>query len=353
MEASNTQFINFETLGAMGIPFRKIMAYLLPSDAINFASTNKTIRYYSLIESRTLINIQEFGQFNMDLFPEYISTQEVDAVHRVFPYLRKLKINMTFAKDHFLDDISKFENLQKLSVWLDDFDVNYNLNGAPIRAVTCRMEYFTSNRDALYSLLWQIKRTKILSLYNGQISLQTMLLIETRELTTLKICNSIIDNIARLSQYLLHNTNLSHLKLASENYLVSPYPIVVANNFINGLTPDNTLNLKRFCFTMDQNWNIRYHNIKLLRNLTKLEIYYSVQHRGLNLDRLISIAGSLGSRIEVTFIEFIERYKIFNHDVFESTRRKSYFYRNIIESMDKYMEIKPINYQTLRGELDF
>lgn len=271
MESLNEQFIDFEKLGEASVPFRQILSYLTLPDAINLASTNKTIRYYSIYESRTLTNIQEFSQFNLDLFPGNISRNEINAVHRVFPSLMKLKVNLSFAHDHFLDEISKFEQLYKLSAYLDESDVNYNLNGASIHTVTCKMGYFTSNRDALYSLLWQIRDTKSLSIFNGEISTQTILLMETRNLEILKIQNSIIDRVVRLSQYLLNSTNLTYIKLVSANYLVSPYPIVLADSFINGLTSDNRLILKRFSFTMDQNWNIRYQNIRLLRNLTKLK----------------------------------------------------------------------------------
>lgn len=350
MEPPNEQFLNFDRLGNMGIPLRAILSYLNIYDAINLASTNSLIRDHSVRESRSLTNIDRFNRFNLDLFPGRISKEEIDAVYRVFPKLTKLRINMSFAEDHLLDELRKFEYLHKLSVYLDERDTNYNIDSIQIKAITCRIAYFNSSRDPLYSLLWQIRGTKILSLYNGEITTRTIILIETRDLETLKIHNSIIEKPNRLTEYLLRTTNLTYLKLTAENFLISPYPIIIANNFINGLTTNSQSSLKRFCFTLDQNRNIMYQNIRYLKNLRKLEIYYSVQLRGLNLDRIINIAGSL-NEVEVIFIEYIEKYKLYNENIFQSICRKSYFYKSYIESMDKYMEVRALDYTNLRREL--
>lgn len=351
MELPHEPLIDFELLGCMGVPLSIILSYLEPHDTINFASTNKIIKFYCLIESKNLARIEEKGQIDLDILPGYITKQEIDAVHRIFPSLTKITISLSYAYDHLLDELSKFEKLNKLSIYLNETDNNYNIDGAIIREITCRMSYLTSNRDALYSLLWQIRGTKSLSLYNGEITRRMTLLIQTRELETLKIRNTIIELPTRLTSILLNSTSLIYLKLITNNYLTAPFPVIVANNFINGVLPRNRLILRKFCFTMDQNWNIAYQNLRLLRHLSKLEIYYSVQTRGLNLDRLIHIAGSL-NYVEVTFIEFVERYKIFNRRTLEITRRKSEFYREVIESMDKYMEIKTVDYIALARELD-
>lgn len=334
----------------MGIPLKAILSYLTVYDAINLASTNTLIRNHSVRESRSLTYIEQFSRLNLDLFPDQISREEIDAVYRVFPRITKLRINMTFAADHLLDELRKFEHLHKLSVYLDEKDINYNTEGAEIKAVTCRLKYFNSNSDALYSFLWQIRGTKILSIYNGEITTRTIMLIITRNLETLKIHNSIIEKPTRLTEYLIGTNNITYLKLTAENFLISPYPIIIANNFINGITPENKSELKRFCFTLDQNRNIMYQNLRYLRNLRKLTIYYSVQLRGLNLDRVINIAGSLG-QVDVIFIEYLEKYKIYNEQIFQNICRKSYFYKNVIESMDKFIEVKALDYTSIRREL--
>lgn len=350
MEAPNNLSLDFDRLGNVSIPLRAILSYLNVHDRINFASTNTIIRDHAIRESRTLANIDRFGRFNLDLFPDTVSKEEIDAVHRVFPRVTKLRINLFYAEDHLLDELRKFEYLIKLSVYLTDEDTNYNSVGTHIRAVTCRANYFHSNHDAIFNFLRQIRGTKSISLYNGEITLPTQLLIETRDLETLKIHNSIITKPARLTEYLNRSTNLTYLKLTAENCLVSPYPIMVATNFINNILPRNRSNLTRLCFTLDQNRNASYQNLKLLRNLNKLEVYYSAQIKGLNLDKLINIASSLIG-VETTFIEYLEKYKIFNNQTLEDATRKSYFYKNVIES--KRMIVKSLDYTQVRRELQF
>lgn len=134
-----------ETLGDYDIPMRMTIAHLNFIDVINLASTSQTMRTIVMQRSKSLQSIEKYGCFNLDLFHEIpITKTEIDTIYRIFPELRHLRIDLTFADNHLLDNIRKFKKLEKISVYLRSCDTNENKIGANIRSVTIRSKYYTS-----------------------------------------------------------------------------------------------------------------------------------------------------------------------------------------------------------------
>lgn len=92
---------------------RKIIENLTTTDQIHLAATCKNIKAY--IQSLpTQSYIQTFKTFNLDIFPRFISNAEIDVLYTVYPCLEILKLDLNFARDHFLDSLQKFKHLKKL-----------------------------------------------------------------------------------------------------------------------------------------------------------------------------------------------------------------------------------------------
>lgn len=337
----------FEIMARHEIPLHKILIDLSLIDQVKFASTNKKIKECALTHSKILRNLEERSCFNLDLFPNMLITgMEIQTVHRTFENLTKLKIDMSFAGHSFLDEIRIFKNLKKISVYIGPGDHNYNQEGAYVEAVTIKAKFLSANTDVIYSLLRQIKGMKIVSIYNGYISLGLTRLLEIVKLRKLKIHNSCIKSCYYFIKFLLEAKTLEYLKITSDNYSITPEPTFVASDVISQLDT-HELNLKYLSFTVDTCCRVKYEHLVHLKKLEKLVIYYSVQNQTLNLEKLINIVESM-ENVEAIFIEFVDKCRLFNRAMFETTERKSYFFRNIIQSTNRYIEVREINFNELR-----
>lgn len=339
----------FEIMARHEIPLHKILFDLSLIDQVKFASTNTKIKECALTHSKILRNIEERSFFNLDLFPNMvIEREQIQTVHRTFGNLTKLKIDMAFAEHSFLDEIRIFKNLKKISVYIGLGDHNYNREGAYIEAVTIKAKFLNSNTDVIYSLMRQIKGMKVISLYNGNISLGLTRLMEIIKLRKLKIHNSSIKSCYYFIKFILEAKSLEYLKITSDNYGITPEPIFVASDIISQLNAYE-LNLKYFSFTVDTCCKVKYEYLVHLKKLQKLVIYYSVQNQTLNLAKLINVVEKM-ENVETIFIEFVDKCRLFNRAMFEATERKSYYFKNIIKSTSRYIEVREINFDELRQD---
>lgn len=67
----------------------------------------------------------------------------------------------------------------------------------------------------------------------------------------------------------------------------------------------------------------------------------------MNIGKLINIAEQL-INVKTIFIEYVEKYKIRDEDDLDLSEKLSYYYKNIIESRNNFLEVIPINYKTYR-----
>lgn len=341
----------FMKLSRCEIPMHMILLELSLVDQVKFASTNSKIQECAKLHSQMLRGIDERSCFNLDVFPIIpIAKEEIDTVHRTFKDLKKLKIDMSFANDNFLDEIRVFKNLEKISIYMGIGDTNYNQYGAYLKSVTVKAKFIFADTDVIWSLMKQIKGTKTISIYNGTISLGLISLFEEQKLHKLKVHNAIIRSCFYFVKYLLEAKTLEHLKLTSENYMMTPHPIVIMSDVISQLD-HYELNLKYLAFTVDTCCKVRYELLRCLKKLEKLEIYYSVQGQTLNIQKLINITSSM-KNVETTFIEYFDKNQVFSRAMFDASEGKSHYFKNMIESMDKYMEVRSVDYEQLRLETE-
>lgn len=153
-------------------------------------------------------------------------------------------------------------------------------------------------------------------------------------------------NGAYMIKTILNNTNLKYLSLRTDNFILSPYPVVIASDVISQLDKYK-LNLEKIDFTIDPNCRIKYDNLKYLKELKKMKVYFSVQSNNLNISKLIDIAEKL-TNVKTIFVEYVERYKILNEADWELSEKLSYYYKNIIESKNNFLEVTSINYKIYR-----
>lgn len=306
----------------------------------------KEIKTTIIKNSTSLNNIVNFKAFNLDLFPDFIGEKEIITIYRVFPDVQKLKVNLTFSHNGLLDNLRRFQKLRKLSFYLNTGDKNINRHTLSVKAITCKARFYKSDTDSIFAFITQFDSFKVFSIYGGNITIRIITLLELRKIVTLKIQNSIIRNGAYMIRTILNNNNLKYLSLRTDNYILSPYPVVVASDVISQL--DNfKLNLERLTFTVDPDCRIRYENLRHLTSLKKMNVYFSVQGNNLNISKLINIAEKL-TNVKTIFIEYVEKHKIRGEGDLNLSEELSYYYKNIIESRNNFLEVTPINYKTYR-----
>lgn len=200
-------------------------------------------------------------------------------------------------------------------------------------------------------MLEQFSHFETISLYKGFISPQTLLLLESKNLVGLKLQNVTITEhkFWLMIKQILENKNLRKLKMVSHDYEKFPHPIMIMSDIVGHL-PNCTLNIEFLKFTLDQHTRILYRNLRQLKKLKKLTIFYNVQESTYNLDEIILMTASL-SDVEVKFIEYVCRYNtdFYTAKMVRRSKDKSIYYLNVIESIDKYMDVFPINYDEYFG----
>lgn len=112
------------------------------------------------------------------------------------------------------------------------------------------------------------------------------------------------------------------------------------------------LTLKRLTFTVDPINQVKYENLKYLKELTNLKIYYSAQNNPVNLGKIINTVASL-KNVETIFVEYLEKNRIFNEDDLKYVEERSFYYKNVICSNDKYLEVLPIDFKVIRQNMNF
>lgn len=353
METNYT--FDFVRLGILGEPLNIILRRLTPSEIIRFASTNSEIRRVCFSESKHLRQIEQSGTINLNIFQERINTEIIEAIYYVFENLEKIIVRLANVENGFLDNLRKFSTLRKLSIHLVLDDDVSNRHGLNMREVTIKAEYLNTrfNRDAMYALLWQIRGVKRISIYNGHLDRRLIFLLSSRNLSILKVNNSIIPNPIHMSNMILENSNLLYLKLVSQNHLTAPFPSYAMRDFISQLPYNRNLTIDRLSYSINSDPNIiLFCNLRYLKHLRDMTVYFSVQSSCDNLERLIYYAATL-RRVNVKFIEFVEKFRILNRNILDTMQRESNYFKNVVESMDNFMTIVPVNFDTLRSELNF
>lgn len=342
--------IDLIKLGLMGPPLKIILQHLALPDKIILASTNKQLKQLCFIECRDLRHLDQLQKLDLQIFTEPITQDIVNAINRVFPNLTKIVARLSKVENGFLDFIRIFSKLNKLTVYLSVDDSISNRHGINLQQVTIKAEFYNfKTRDVIYSLLWQIRGTKRLSIYNGQLDRRLIYLLSTRNLEVLKLQNCMVTNPIQLTNVILEFTQMKYLKLTTNNYLIAPATSNIMSHIIKHLITHRNLQIERLTFTLDTSPLISYSNLRFLKQLKHLTIYYTVQNNGVSLEKLIYYAASL-RWINVTFVEFVEKYRIFNESVLQATERKSYYYKNIIESMDNFINVITIDYDQFRRQ---
>lgn len=351
--AFNTNTPNFIQLGMTSIPLRVILSYLPLMDKIDLASTSTIVRGYCVQESQILQRIENSNELDISNLCCLIHRYNIKAIVRTFPNLNSFIAHLGNIEDHLLDELRKLEHLRELKLFIGEGHRNYNRHGINVLRLTIMAEYYQSRNDNTYDILWQVRGFRHLTIFYGQISNRTILLMSTRNLISLKLHNCVIHPTSSLSDYILENPYLKSLQLTTSNHLLSPYPCLVMNTILSLLPAYHKhFILENLTFTLDQDRRINYSNLNYLTKLRQLTIYFTVQNTSINLEKMISFCKSF-TQANITFIEYIEEHRILDLESLNNMERRSYFYSNIIEGLRNHMSIQSINYDTYKNNNPF
>lgn len=294
--------MNMITLGTLGMPIKIVLQHLNDAEKIKLASTNTEVKNLCMLESKFLKKIKELKKFDFQVFNETITDEVVNTVFRVFPDLSKITVRLANVQGRFLDNLRKFQSLKKLKVYLTPEDTLPNRRGLNLEKVTIKAEFYNfRNKDVIYELLWQIRGTRRISIYNGQLDRRLIYLLSTRNIEILKIQNCMITNPIHITNVILEFLNLKYLNLTTNNQLIAPYACHVMSDIIANLVAHRNLNIEKLVFTADINPHVALSNLRFLKHFKSMTIYYTVQNNGVNLERLIYCAASM-KNVDVTFI---------------------------------------------------
>lgn len=338
-----TGLINTELISTSD---RKIQELTTPNLIILVAKCKKMIN--QILQLKRMKDLQNNRIFNLDTFPKLISPKEIEYIHLTIPEVEVLKGNLRFIKDHFFDALEKFQNLRKLHLYLNEDYRNYNDGLLSIESLTIRATYINAEHDVLFNLLKRFSWFRCISLYDGFLTTRSMALLEDQGLRELKLENVRLNNMKcnYLIKVILENRALKKLKLISFNYINNPHPVIAMSDIIGHL-PHYELNIETLKFTLDQHKRIRYENLKYLKKLKKLTIFYNVLEETFNLEKAIIITSSL-ENVEVKFIEYAFSSTQPNTlELIAKAAAMSRYYVEFIQSMDNYIESFPIDYENL------
>lgn len=327
------------------LPFRKIISYLNTVELIQLAATNKYMKNIILRDSHLLRTINNIGCFNLDLFSNIpLTKSNIDSVHTVLPSLRHIKANVTFVMNNFFYNIRKFNNLEKLSLFIHDCDHRCDLGFINARSLTIRSRLSIVGVDFLADILESVNGVQKLSIYTATITERTVHSIITKRLTKLKLHDTFIRQCYPIIRYILENTQLTTVKLTTEKDHGAA-GIMIASDIITRLE-HHRLELTEFAFTVDSICKIPYENLARLTKLRKLQICFSVQANRFNLDKIISVVESL-THIQVTFIEYFDAWSCNNHTLFENYRNLSNQYMNTIRGIGNHVTLRKLDFDTI------
>lgn len=330
---------------------RKIQDLTTPNLLILVAKCKKTIS--QILQLKRMKDLQNHRTFNLDTFPKLISPKELEYVHLTIPEIEVLKGDLRFIKDHFFDALEKFQNLRKLHLFLNEDYRNYNDGLLSIESLTIRATFNQAEHDVLFNLLKRFSWFRCISLYDGFLTTRSMALLEDQGLRELKLQNVNLHNMKcnYLIKVILENRALKKLKLVSFNYTNNPHPIIAMSDILGHL-PHYELNLETLKFTLDQHKRIRYENLRYLKKLKELTIYYNVLEETFNLEKAIIITSALGN-VKVKFIEYAFSSTQPNSiELIEKAASMSRYYVEFIQSMDNYVETFPIDYENLYEKVE-
>lgn len=275
-------------------------------DSIHLASTNSKLKNAAYESSDKIKSIAQRNCFNLDLFPGLITKDQIEIIYQVFPNLEKFKVDMRFVKTNFFKHMKKFENLRKLSIYLQDFedDPPYStiLN---ISSLTLRQQYYTLHNDAIYDILKNTENLRQLAIYEGKLSLKTIKLLNQLKLNKLKLHNTTIESCEEnLLTTILTNKDLKYLRITCEVYMRYSQSFRLIAKLLSMINSINS-NIETFIFTLESNTTIRYENLLNFHNLKRIVVYYSAQTATYHLNNLVKIAKCL-DKTKLELIEYLE-----------------------------------------------
>lgn len=216
--------------------------------------------------------------------------------------------------------------------------------------ITIRSNFTHSQQDAIFRLIERISHFKSFSLYNGYLSSKSLNILEDKKLKKLKLTNTVLEKSRRyyLVEIILQNKNLEKLILLNNTCPHIDCVRIIMNEITWRLNKRSTSNIKELTFTLNQDNRIPYENLKHLKKLKKLTIYYHTKDFPNNLDKIVTATTSCRN-VEVTFIEYYNVHNttglLHSLDLAEMLSKECL---QLIKLTNKNYKIKPFDYETIR-----
>lgn len=282
-----------------------ILKHLPIASKIVLASMDDAMQKTIFSHCPNIRGIAERSCLNLDLIPHTISVEDLEIVNKVFPNIEKLKLDLKLATKDILSHMNMFLKLKKLSLYTRDAEEYASPNKINIKRLTLRQLYGISDVDTVLTTLRQVKNVKRFSLYQGKVSIETLDILISFKLESLKIHNSDIKGLApHVMSGILENENLKILKLTSEKYFKFPGPIKLTELLL-GFCPFYSSKIERFIFALDFKPAVKYENLKYMTSLTSVQIHFSAISFTQNVEKIVKVALDMkDTRFE--FVEFLE-----------------------------------------------
>lgn len=285
----------------------QIFSELAIEDAISLAAMNSKSREAAYICCNTIRFIAESKQFDFDLISEIVSSKHFRIIEFVFPDIERIKIDLRTTRGKSIPKLNIFKNLRKISAFLTEYRHKNYMSKLSIENVSVKQQYFTVFYDALADFLRQLKNVQKLSVLNGRVTKNSIKTFSQFPLIKLKLRNTFVEcsEEENLVDFIFNCKSLKKLHLTCEHYSRNPECFYITELFLLRL-PEYPLNIEVLAFTLESKRTVPYENLKYLKKLTNVEIYYAAQTSPRRIPTIMCLA-KLSPSTTFTLIEYIER----------------------------------------------
>lgn len=320
----------------------RIMVNLASPDWFNLADSDTNIRKY-VLNSNRVIHYKKLSTFNLDSFPQMVGDEEMKCLYNAFPEVEKIIVGLSNCKGGILDSLRRFSNLKKVRFYLNSTDFNFSYKKLHVDSLSIKSKFKKSEYDVIYCLLMQMGSISKFSLTEGYLSKDMVEQLEKQKLIKFKLVDTKLEDrlCIPLINTIASNKTLKNLTLISNDFSFNPHPVIIMSELICSLPNIRQLNIEELKFTLDQFCKIKYENLKLLRRLRKLYVYYNVQNDMRNLEILINVIPAMPN-IQVTFKEYINPFSSHSRDVDKfllSFQCKSDLYVKSLENLGENVKV--------------
>lgn len=233
-------------------------------------------------------------------FPKLNKSQK-KIVRHIFKNARTLHVSDQIEKHKLLKYARKFKKLSRLIIEVDQSDNFTSKYEADLSQLELKFHNETHRHDIVRQILQQTPFLKCLKIHHGEFTLQSIIKLDMMALTSIKLINVHLKReYKHLLQQYLRRHDLVNIAVVTSNHNCPAFREISHELPIMFRSKNN--NIQNLKFTVEQNREQNFDNLRNLERLKGLTIYYSSRCKTENVKKLCTVLNEL----QIERIKFIE-----------------------------------------------